>query len=121
MPVLQEILAGLPVAGMSLVLDRIGYFRKNRIAWAGMHAVPDQLLALQRHLTSELAQRSIFADTQSSFKPHVTLARDAAAPDETPFEPIHWHADHVCLVASSADARGVRYRLLASNRVNPPT
>jgi len=116
---LQKILAGLPVTEFVLTLDRIGYFTKSRIAWAGTRAAPDQLFALQRHLMNELANRNIPADTRSAFKPHVTLARDASVPDELPFEPIQWHADHVCLVASSNE-QGVHYRLLASHRVNRP-
>lgn len=121
LPALREILAALPIVEMPLILDRIGYFTKSRIAWAGTHAAPAELIALQQHLTSELSQRNILVDTRSSFKPHVTLARDAAAPDDLPFEPIPWHAGHVCLVASSAEPGKVRYRLLASNRINRPT
>lgn len=117
---LRKILADLPVPLVTLVLDRIGYFTKSRIAWAGTHAAPDELLVLQQRLMREIAHQNILADTRSAFKPHVTLARDAAAPDDLPFEPIHWHAGHVCLVASSNEPQGVRYRILASNRVNPP-
>lgn len=121
LPALREILAALPVVEMPLILDRIGYFTKSRIAWAGTHAAPAELIALQRDLMNELSRRNILADTRSSLKPHITLARDAAAPDDPPFDPIHWHAGHVCLVASSAGPKGVCYRLLASNRINPPT
>lgn len=119
LPALQKILENLPVSTMPLILDRIGYFTKSRIAWAGTHAAPDELLVLQRRLMSELALQNILADTRSAFKPHVTLARDAAVPDELPFEAIPWNAGHVCLVASSNDPQGVRYRILASNRINP--
>lgn len=115
LPVLKEILSSLPQQDMTLILDRIGYFPKNRIVWAGTHAVPDALFELQQRLTTELLQRNIAVDTRATFKPHVTLARDAMAPDEVPFEPIHWRAGHVCLVASSAEANGARYRILASN------
>lgn len=115
---LKQILARLPAPDMMLELDRIGYFTKPRIAWCGMHAVPDALFELQRGLMNELAQHHILADTQSAFRPHVTLARNAKLPDDAPFEPIHWHADHACLVASSTDPEGVRYRVLASNRLS---
>ncbi|OGB25214.1 MAG: 2'-5' RNA ligase [Burkholderiales bacterium RIFCSPLOWO2_02_FULL_57_36] len=117
---LQKILAGLSVPDMTLTMDRIGYFTKSRIAWVGMHAAPEGLFTLQRHLMSALAHQGILADTRSAFKPHVTLARDATAPDELPFEPVHWHASHVCLIASSNEQQGAQYRILASNRANPP-
>jgi 2'-5' RNA ligase len=116
LPVLQEVLANLPKADMTLVLDRIGYFTKTRVAWTGMHAAPEALFDLQRHLMSELAQRNIVADTQSIFRPHITLARDAAVPADTPFQPVQWHVTDVCLVASLSEPGGVRYRILASNK-----
>ena len=50
--VLEKILADLAVPEMKLTLDRIGYFKQSRIAWAGMHAVPDELFKLQRQLLS---------------------------------------------------------------------
>jgi 2'-5' RNA ligase len=116
LPELQEILAGLPKKEMTLVLDRIGYFTKSRIAWAGMHAVPDALFDLQRDLMNRLTQKGVMADTQSVFRPHVTLARDAAVPVDIPFQPVHWHATEICLVASTLEKNGVSYRVIASNR-----
>ncbi len=115
LPVLKKILANFPQQDTTLTLDRIGYFPKSRIAWAGPHAASNALFELRRCLTSELIQANFTVDTRAAFKPHVTLARDATVPDEAPFEPIHWHARHVCLVASSAEPDGVRYRILASN------
>jgi 2'-5' RNA ligase len=115
LPALQEILGSLPQTNMTLILNRIGYFTKSRIAWCGIHAAPRALFDLQRRLMGELAQRNILADTRSAFKPHVTLARNAGPPAEIPFEPIHWQADRVCLVQSSTEPGGVRYHVLASN------
>jgi 2'-5' RNA ligase len=117
LPALREILTDLPKANMTLVLDRIGYFTKSRIAWVGMHAAPHALFDLQRQLMSKLAQQNIIADTRSPFRPHVTLARNAAAPADTPFLPIHWHATDICLVESSLEADRARYRVIASNKL----
>lgn len=117
LPVLQKILAILPQADMMLELDRIGYFTKSRIAWAGMHAAPQGLFDLRRQLMSELAQQDIVADTQSAFRPHVTLARSAAVPTDRAFQSIRWHATEICLVESSVEADTLRYRVLASNRL----
>lgn len=111
----KAVLARLPTPDMKLRLDRLGCFAKPRIVWCGMHAAPDALFALQRCLAEELARQNILADTRSVFKPHVTLARDATLPEDAAFEPIVWHADRACLVASSADAQQGRYRILASH------
>lgn len=116
LPELQEILGDLPEKALTLELDRIGYFTKSRIAWAGMHVVPDALFDLQRDLMNRLAQKNIVADTRSVFRPHVTLARDAAVPVDTPFQPVRWHATEICLVASTLDKDGVSYRVIGSNR-----
>jgi 2'-5' RNA ligase len=117
LPALKEILERIPLGAMTLTLDRVGYFTKSRIAWAGMRMAPDALFDLQRSLMKELMQRHTLADTRSAFRPHVTLARNADAPEDRPFEPIRWHADHACLVESTTEPDGVRYRVLASKKV----
>ena len=114
LPALKKILAELPRTAPPLVLDRVGYFTNNRIAWAGMHGTPDALIALQRDLTHRLRQNQIDFKDAAEFRPHVTLARDAAPPECLPFEPICWQADHVALVESVTQQDGVSYRVLAS-------
>jgi 2'-5' RNA ligase len=114
LPLLRQILAGLPPPDLTLDIDRIGYFARRRIAWAGSHQPPDTLLTLQRSLTEALLQHHVAFDNRPSFTPHITLARDAAPPSDFPFDPIRWHAGHVALVQSSTLAEGAAYRVLAS-------
>jgi 2'-5' RNA ligase len=118
LPSLRQILATLPSMEMTLVIDRIGYFPRHRIAWAGLNEIPENLLLLQRSLSEALVQNEFTFDRQPRFKPHVTLARDAAVPPQRPFEAIHWRVDHLALVQSSTEAEGVGYRVLASRRLN---
>ncbi len=113
LPAMRKILADIRPAQISLVLDRIGYFTQSRIAWAGMHETPAALIALQRDLVQGLAQNNIACNGRSAFRPHVTLARDAAPPEDLPFEPVVWRADHVVLVESTTDREGVIYRVIA--------
>lgn len=40
-PTLREILLELPRQDMALVLDRFGYFSRQKIAWIAMTVVPD--------------------------------------------------------------------------------
>lgn len=117
-PVLQEILLRLAQSDMTLVLDRIGYFPRQKIAWAGMQVVPDALTELHHALLQQLAQHNILFD-QSSFKPHVTLARDAAASPGASFAPIQWHVTQAVLMQSVAQPEGVFYRTLASRTLSP--
>jgi 2'-5' RNA ligase len=115
---LQEILMQLPQAQMTLILDRIGYFSRQKIAWAGIQAVPDALIGLYQTLMQELARHNIAFD-QSAFKPHITLARDAASPSGNAVDPIRWQADQVALVQSAAQPEGGSYRILASRKLSP--
>ncbi|MGZ3254204.1 MAG: RNA 2',3'-cyclic phosphodiesterase [Burkholderiaceae bacterium] len=114
LPLFTSILAGLSSSPVTLVVDRIGYFTQNKIAWAGMHETPASLLALNNSLVSALAQNNIALNHQSSFHPHITLARDAEAPEELPFQPFAWQGGHVALVESTNQSGGVVYRVLAS-------
>jgi 2'-5' RNA ligase len=108
--VLHEILTRLPTAQIPMVLDQVGYFPKKQIAWAGMHPVPDALADLQQQLVKALAQQGIICSPD--FKPHVTLARHAQAPDDFHFPPIQWIAKQIVLVHSTRDAEGIFYRVL---------
>lgn len=114
LPILRSVLANLPDAGMQLEINRRAYFRRNRIAWAGMHTVPDALRGLQSELSRQLMQETIVFDNKAAFQPHITLARNAEAPPERKIQSINWQARQVALVQSSTTQEGVRYALLAT-------
>lgn len=116
----REVLSHLSVPPPSLTLDRVGYFPRNRIAWIGMHDVPADLMALQQELADALQQRGIPFDSQKTFKPHITLARDASLPTDLAFDPIPWRASHVALVQSVTKAEGACYEVIASRSLNAP-
>ncbi len=118
LPDINEILAHLRPAPVVIKLDRVGYFTRKRIAWAGMHEIPDALLSLRTEVAQALSQRGIAFDDQQAFKPHVTLARDAALPPDMTFAPITWRADRVALVQSLTSAEGADYRVLASRSLD---
>lgn len=115
---LQEILAHLAAETASLRLDRIGYFSRARLAWAGMHETPKELLQLTQELTLALARHGIQLSNSRDFTPHITLARDAPPPQDFDFEPIEWHAYQVALVQSDTLQEGSIYRVLASRSLD---
>jgi 2'-5' RNA ligase len=117
LPALKKIMTGLPASQVTLALDRVGYFTRHRIAWAGMHEVPAALNTLHAELMQTLERQQIVFDSEPGFRPHLTLARDAPAPSELEFEPIIWRADCIALVQSVTDPDGVCYRVLASRRL----
>lgn len=117
LPDLKDILDRLPRSAITLTLDRVGYFTRKRIVWAGTHQSPGALAALQNELATALAQR-IGLEVQGEFKAHVTLARNAEPPPDSEFTPIVWHADQVALVKSVTTPAGSRYEVLASRSLD---
>lgn len=99
----------------SLVLDTPGYWKHNRIAWAGASVVPPELEALVAELRSALIRSRVEFDAKT-FVSHVTLLRDARAPETMPsLSPIEWKLDGFALVQSvtlpSSLVGGSRYEI----------
>lgn len=112
--VLRSILTHLDAETIELNIDRLGYFSKNRIAWAGMHAMPPALSHLQNALMQELARKGIACEVGKAYRPHITLARRADAPSDLPFTPFRWRAEHIVLAQSPLPDDEPFYRVLAS-------
>lgn len=115
LPTLQGILAQLDGSEMSLQIDKLGYFPRNRIGWAGMSQPSDALNRLQVLLTEKLKENQVRFESRALFKPHLTLVRDADAPAVVEFAPIIWHAKQVTLVQSVLQDDGPHYQVLASH------
>ena len=99
---------------VSLVLDQPGYWKHNRIAWAGASTVPAGLDAFVAELRSALARSHIGFDSKG-FVSHVTLLRDAREPRAMPaLDPIGWRLDGFALVQSVPLPRGSRYEIRKS-------
>jgi len=62
-----------------LSFDRLGYFARTRVLWAGCSVVPAPLAAYQQRLMTAQAGAG-FRDEKRDFEPHVTLLRDAGRP-----------------------------------------
>ncbi|MES2118711.1 MAG: RNA 2',3'-cyclic phosphodiesterase [Pseudomonadota bacterium] len=111
---LLAILDGLHVPPLQLEFDMLGYFSGQRIAWAGMRAAPQALLALQEELITALDGAGFRADSHGPFRPHVTLARHAQPPDAAITAPVQWRQAQVALMQSGTPD-GV-YRVLRARR-----
>lgn len=118
LPVLKDVLAHLPRGEIAFTLDRVGYFARNRIVWAGAHTTPPALLDLYARLKEGLAVHAVQWKDEREYKPHITLARDAAAPLDLVFTPIVWPVRQVALVQSQSNAEGSRYRVIAIRRLD---
>lgn len=100
----------------ALDLDHLGYWRHNRIRWAGCTNPPPELSELASRLREALNAAHFAVDRDhADFVPHITLlrkcTRTAAAQPLDP--PLHWRADEFVLVRSRLGAEGADYERLA--------
>lgn len=106
------------VAPFDLVLDRLGFWRHNRIFWAGGEANPG-LTALVRELGLHLAAAGFGGRNGGKsggrpFVPHLTLVRNVRTPpvELPPFGPVRWECQEFVLVRSRLSAAGSAYEVL---------
>jgi RNA 2',3'-cyclic 3'-phosphodiesterase len=92
-----------------LVVDQPGYWKHNRIAWAGSSADPPALAEMVGALRGALTEAGFRFDAKP-FVSHVTLLRKASAPEKLPsLPPIVWRASGFALVRSVPGPRGTDY------------
>jgi 2'-5' RNA ligase len=83
-----------------LVLDRVGAFRRARVAWAGCSAVPAALTTAEATLRGALQARGFELEARD-FNPHVTLVRKAEKTLKAESIPlIAWRIGEIALVRS---------------------
>jgi 2'-5' RNA ligase len=111
---LHEIAAGVAAEPYELVLDRLGWWRHNRILWAGCGETPSHQRRLYESLAGALATAGFRLDPRPHV-PHLTLLRHARC-DGLPelAAPIRWRVEEFSLVESGLESAGARYRVLKS-------
>ena len=116
-PLIERAAGEVQPSAATLVLDHPGFWKHNRIAWAGASVVPVELERVVLELRDALARSRIEFDPKA-FAAHVTLLRDARAPRAMPeLEPIPWDLDGFALVRSRLQPGGSGYEILKSWRL----
>lgn len=109
---LLEIADSVCGPGFELTLDRIDYWRRNRIVCASASRVPERLAELARFLVTRLGRAGFRLDARD-YTPHVTLLRDAQrAPDWQEMAPLTWTVSTMSLVETLRANRKLAYRQL---------
>jgi 2'-5' RNA ligase len=93
-------------------VDRLEYWRHNRILWAGTANIPEALQVLVAQLQDALAGADFKFDRRP-YVPHITLlrnARQAPAADRSPA--VSWPVESFALMESAPRERGREYRVL---------
>lgn len=110
---LQAIAARLTLPRCELVIDQLGYWRHNRILWAGCRELPPVLRDFVTSLHTALREAG-FALDERDFAAHITLLRDAKdMPAEPAIAPLRWPVEGWELAVSARRDDGRRYRRLA--------
>jgi len=106
---LKAAAASVRVRPFELVLDEAGFWKHNRIAWAGATQTPAALETLASDLRAALAAAQ-FAFDPKPFVSHVTLVRKAQPGFVMPaLDPIRWRVTDFALVRSVMQPAGSDY------------
>ena len=98
----------------ALTVDRLEYWRHNRILWAGTSDIPKAMRALVARLQDALAGADFRFDRRP-YVPHITLLRNARqAPAEDRSAAVSWPVESFALMESAPRERGREYRVLRS-------
>ncbi|MBI4756708.1 MAG: RNA 2',3'-cyclic phosphodiesterase [Betaproteobacteria bacterium] len=127
-PVLPERLAdlrsaadGVEVPGFSLTFDRLGFWKRKGIVWAGCSEPAPELGTLADALSRRLRAAGFVLETRP-FTAHMTLLRNASCRGEVPqMDAVRWPMGEFVLVRSRLGAHGARYEPLAIWRLEKTT
>jgi 2'-5' RNA ligase len=112
LPRLEAIAAEISTPQFDLSVNRIEYWRHNRIVWAGVEHCPDALQSLVARLEQTLAAEGFRFDRRP-YVPHVTLLRNARrAPSESATQAVAWPVGRYALVESVERERRRVYEVL---------
>lgn len=112
LPMLVERARAVRFAPIRLMLDRVGYWRHNRIIWCGTDNEPQALTALVADLRAGLGGAGIRYDPKP-FVTHLTLVREATGLPRTPaWVPLVWEARDFVLVSSVRVEGRISYQVM---------
>jgi 2'-5' RNA ligase len=95
-----------------LPIEQARYWPRKRIAWAGPLELPLALAGIAKELGRTLEQRS-FRTEKRAFAAHVTLIRNARAPEALPPLPrVYWPVAEIALVRSRLSPAGPDYAIV---------
>lgn len=96
----------------TITLDRVGWWKKPRVAWMAPSRAPSALLDLESALGAELGPLGWRRD-HDEFAPHITVARKQShAPQAFRLDPIEWTYAGFVLCESVSTRDGVRYEVI---------
>lgn len=115
LPAVLDVAREVKATPFELTVDRLGFWRHNRLIWVGGASPPPELQALADALRERLLAASLPCDASQSFVPHFTLVRKVgdshpALPEPAP---MNWECDRFVLVRSQLGTSGAGYATVA--------
>lgn len=115
---LRRYCQALEAESFSLDIDRIGIWKRPRIAWAAPSSTPAVLTELSDRLR-KLAEYLGHETEKRIWRPHVTLLRKASGQiSQHEIKPMHWEIDRFALIESKIRSEGVQYRVVEQYDLN---
>jgi 2'-5' RNA ligase len=115
---LRRYCRALEADAFSMDIDRVGVWKRPRIAWAAPSNVPAALTELAGRL-QKIAELLGHAPEKRAWRPHVTLLRKASGQvSQHEITPMHWDVDRFVLVESKTRSEGVQYRVIEQYDLN---
>jgi RNA 2',3'-cyclic 3'-phosphodiesterase len=108
---LETLGATVTAPRFDLVVDRLEYWRHNRILWAGVEQCPQALAELVERLQQPAAAAG-YRTERRPYVPHVTLQRDARRAPAVARIRVDWPVTELALVESAPRERGRVYEVL---------
>lgn len=110
----RKMAAQLVWQAFELGFDRLGWFGRPRVLWAGCSAVPTELNDLVARIQAGLLNCG-FESEQRKYQPHITLARKVnRPPGQQTIEALTCYFEEFSLVETRVDEKGGSYTTLAS-------
>ncbi|ADU68054.1 RNA 2',3'-cyclic phosphodiesterase [Pantoea sp. At-9b] len=119
---LQQLAGRITQPGFDLDLDDAGHWPRPGVVWLGCQRPPRSLLQLASLLRAQAARQGC-AQSATSFHPHITLLRNAAAKVALPPRGFHWRfaVNQFVLCSSRFEKGQTRYQVLARWPLSTPT
>jgi 2'-5' RNA ligase len=109
---LERVAESISAPRFQLRIDRVEYWRHNRIVWAGVAECPPALPRLVERLEGSLTAAGYRLDRRA-YVPHITLLRNARREPATSMTTaIAWPVSRFALVESAPRDRGRVYEVL---------
>lgn len=114
LPAFRRFMERLSFEPIEIRLDKIGFFPKIGLSWAGPSETPVSLWKLFEE-TRQFLIPAYLKDKSENFRPHITLARHSTKPETKTGSPIIWKAKRLVLMQSipgGEQGKHPEYRIL---------